>query len=44
MSKYKSIFPRGYTPNWSEETFVISKNKHAVPWTYVINDSKVKKL
>ena len=25
-------------PNWSEEIFVASKIKNAVPWTYVIND------
>ena len=25
-------------PNWSEEVFIISKIKNAVPWTYVIND------
>ena len=24
--------------NWSEEVFVASKIKSAVPWTYVIND------
>ena len=29
---------KGYTPNWSEEVFVIKKIKNAVPWTYVIND------
>ena len=29
---------KGYTPNWSEETFVIKKVKNTVPWTYVIND------
>ena len=23
MSKYKNIFAKGYTPNWSEEVFVI---------------------
>ena len=34
----KNIFVKGYTPNWSEEVFVISKIKNAVPWTYVIND------
>ena len=28
ISKYKNIFAKGYTPNWSEEIFV----------TYVIND------
>ena len=38
ISKYKNIFAKGYTPNWSEEVFVISKIKNAVPWTYVIND------
>ena len=38
ISKYKNIFPKGYTPNWSEEVFVVSKIKNAVPWTYVIND------
>ena len=36
--KYKNIFAEGYTPNWSEEPFVISKIKNAVPWTYLIND------
>ena len=38
ISKYKNIFAKGYTPNWSEEVFVISKTKNTVPWTYVIND------
>ena len=39
MSKYKNIFAKGYTANWSEEVFVIKKVKNtAVPWTYVIND------
>ena len=27
FSKYKNIFAKGYTPYWSEEIFVISKNK-----------------
>ena len=26
-SKYKNIFAKGYTPNWSEEVFVIKKVK-----------------
>ena len=38
--KYKNIFAKIYTPNWSEETFVIKKIKNTVPWTYVINDLK----
>ena len=44
ISKYKNIFAKGYTPNWSEEVFVVSKIKNTVPWTYVINDLNVKKL
>ena len=28
ISKYKNIFAKGYTPNWSEEVFVIKKNGH----------------
>ena len=38
ISKYKNIFAKGYTPNWSEEVFVISKIKNTAPWTHVIND------
>ena len=38
ISKYKNIFAKGYTPNWSEEIFVIKKIKNTVPWIYVIND------
>ena len=38
ISKYKNIFTKGYTPNWSEEIFVINKIKNTVPWTYAISD------
>ena len=38
ISKYKNIFAKGYTPNWSEEVFIIKKVKNIVPWTYVIDD------
>ena len=38
ISKYKNIFAKGYTPNWSEEVFVISKIKNVVLGTYVISD------
>ena len=38
ISKYKNIFAKGYTPNWSEEIFVIKKIKNTVPWIYVIDD------
>ena len=37
ISKYKNIFCKGYTPNWSEEVFVIKKIKNTVPRTYVID-------
>ena len=38
ISKYKNIFAKGHTPNWSEEVFEIKKVKNTVPQTYVIND------
>ena len=38
ISKYKNIFAKGYTPNWSEEVFVINKIKNTVPWAYAISD------
>ena len=31
ISKYKNIFAKGYTPNWSEEVFVIKEIKNTVP-------------
>ena len=38
ISKYKNIFAKGSTKNWSEEVFVVSKIKNTVPWTYLISD------
>ena len=38
ISKYKNIFAKGYTPNWSEEVFVVSKIKNTVPWTWTFSD------
>ena len=34
----KNIFAKGYTPNWSEENFLIKEVKNTVPWTSTIND------
>ena len=31
ISQYKNIFAKGYTPNCSEEVFVIKKVKNTVP-------------
>ena len=38
ISKCENIFAKGYTPNWSEEVFVVNKVHNNVPWTYLIND------
>ena len=38
ISKYKNIFAKGYTPNWSGVVFVVNKIQNTVPWTYLIND------
>ena len=38
ISEYKNIFAKGYSPNWSKETFVIKQIKNTVPWTYVISN------
>ena len=38
ISKYKNIFSKGYTPNWSEEIFVVNKVQNTVPSTYLINN------
>ena len=35
--KYKNIFAKGYTRNWYEEVFVVSKIKNTIPWTYAIS-------
>ena len=34
ISKYKNIFAKGYTPNWSEEVFLIKKVKNTVELCY----------
>ena len=43
ISRYKNIFAKEYTPNWSEEVFV-DKIKNTVPWTYIINDLSGEKI
>ena len=44
ISKYKNIFAKGYTSNWSEEVFVIKEVKNTVPWTYVVSDLNGEKI
>ena len=36
ISKYKNLFAKGYTPNWSEEVFVFSKIKNTVPYRLML--------
>ena len=38
ISKFKSIFGKVYTPNWSEDVFVIKKVKKILYRGHVIND------
>ena len=44
ISKYKNIFAKRYTPNWSEEVFVIREVKNTVPWAYFISNVNVEKI
>ena len=44
ISKHKNIFAKGFTPNRSEEAFLIKKGKNIVPWTYSVNDLMEEKL
>ena len=38
ISKFKNVLAKVYTPNWSEEIFIVKKIKNSVPWTYIISD------
>ena len=38
ISKFKNIFVKGYTPNWSTEIFIINKVNDTVPYTYNLKD------
>ena len=44
LSKYRNIFAKRFTPNWSEEVFVIKEDKNTVPQIYVINDLNGEKI
>ena len=44
ISKCKNISAKGYTPNWSEEVFVIKNVKNTVPWIDIINDPDRKEI
>ncbi|XP_051167308.1 uncharacterized protein LOC127285369 [Leptopilina boulardi] len=38
VSKYKNIFEKGYTPNWTTEIFTIDKVESTQPVTYKLKD------
>ncbi|KAL9970559.1 hypothetical protein ACROYT_G022957 [Oculina patagonica] len=39
ISKYKrKVFDKGYTPNWSEEIFIVDKIQYTNPITYKLKD------
>ena len=40
ITKYRTIFSKGYTPNWTDEIFIISEVKTTLPPTYVLKDDK----
>ncbi|XP_036146443.1 uncharacterized protein LOC118646823 [Monomorium pharaonis] len=39
VSKFKTVFEKGYTPNWTTEIFKIIKVQRTNPATYVLEDS-----
>lgn len=44
ISKYKGVFHKGYTPNWSTELFTIKKVNKTHPITYHIEDQRKNKI
>ena len=38
ISKFKNIFAKRYTPNWSKKIFIVNKITDTVPYTYNIKD------
>ena len=44
ISKFKNIFAKGYTPNWSTEIFIINKINDTVPYMYNLKDLNGEKI
>ena len=44
ISKFKNIFAKGYTPNWSTEIFIVDKINDTVPYTYNLKDLNDKEV
>ena len=44
ITRYKNIFSKRYTKNWSREIFIIDSVLKINPWTYKINDLNGEKI
>ena len=44
FTKYKNIFSKGYTENWSREIFIINSVLKANYWTHKIKDLNGEKI
>ena len=44
ITKKRGIFDKGFTPNWKDEVFIISKIKPTKPTTYIIRDERGEEL
>ena len=36
ISKFKNVFAKRYTPNWSKEIFIVDKINDTVPYTIIL--------
>ena len=44
ITKYKNIFSKGYTENWSREIFIIDSVQKTNPWTNKLKDLNREKI
>ncbi|KMQ82161.1 hypothetical protein RF55_23968 [Lasius niger] len=44
VSKYKTFFEKGYTPNWTTEVFKIVKVQRTNPVSYLLEDYRKKSV
>ncbi|XP_011269800.2 uncharacterized protein LOC105259516 [Camponotus floridanus] len=40
LSKYKTLFEKAYTPNWTAEIFRVAEVRRTSPVTYLLTDSR----
>ena len=44
ITKYKNMFSKGYTGNWSREIFIIDPVLKTNPWTFKLKDLNEEKI